>query len=477
MGYGGYDAANAWANTKRRRWTINNMRSEDKLLRPYDRDTLASSARNLGRNAPDFGWMIRKHLDYVSTFSFQCRSGITELDDKIEDLMDWWSRPQNCDIAYRHSLPKLIRLTEQCATIDGDCFVLKLKNGMIQLIESDRVRTPTNLGGYTNFKTSDFIHGVYADSAGKALSYAVCDRKDGGFILSSVMPAYQVLQHGYFVRNDQLRGVSPIASAINSFNDLYESREYALNKAKLSQLLGLKTKFEGDDEPDQTDSQGNPIAQTIDFNSGGVQRINLGPNDDVSFMETSTPSNEFQAFLLQGTQVALKALDIDYSFYDSSHTNYSGARQALLIYEQSCQDKRNRVIQLLNNLTAWRLGLFIDDGELELPAGITLDHIKWEWIPAALPWIDPQKEATANSMLIANRLSSHQQISKEQSRDWFTTIDQLLEEEKYELDRRTEMGLPQMQSSDTNTNSNTSNSTLIAQQIAEMVIEQMQGNK
>src|SRR5206468_764258 len=124
------------------------------------------------------------------------------------------------------------------------------------------------------------------------------------------LPAFNLLQHGYFER-DQLRGVSPIAAAINSFTDLYECREYALNKAKLSQILGVKTKFAGlQDEAETTDSAGNPIATTIDFENGGVQQIDLGPDDSVDFMQTTTPSTEFQAFLLQGTQVALKALDI-----------------------------------------------------------------------------------------------------------------------------------------------------------------------
>jgi hypothetical protein len=51
-------------------------------------------------------------------------------------------------------------------------------------------------------------------------------------------------------------------------------------------------------------------------------------------------------------QTALKGLDIPYSFFDEAHTNYSGARQALLQYEQSADVKRHDV--RLSHLTSSR---------------------------------------------------------------------------------------------------------------------------
>src|SRR5262249_46249172 len=122
---------------------------------------------------------------------------------------------------------------------------------------------------------------------------------------------------------------------------------------------------------------------------------------------------------------------IPYSFFDESHTNYSGARQALLQYEQSACNKRQALRQLLTNLTLWRLDLFVQDGTLILPDNLTLGDINFEWIAAGLPWIDPQKEATANDTLIKQRLKSRQEISKERGKDWFEIVDQIAAEEAY----------------------------------------------
>jgi len=97
----GYDAVEA---KNRRQAPTGRLRSEDKELLPHQRRKLTSAARDIHRNFTIAAWAIRKHLDYVSTFSFQSRTGSADLDGRIEDLMAWWSRPANCDVAGRHSL-------------------------------------------------------------------------------------------------------------------------------------------------------------------------------------------------------------------------------------------------------------------------------------------------------------------------------------------------------------------------------------
>ena len=63
------------------------LRSEDAELLPNDRRKLLSASRDLHRNFSFAAWMIRRHLDYVSSFSFQCRSGNPALDGQVERLM------------------------------------------------------------------------------------------------------------------------------------------------------------------------------------------------------------------------------------------------------------------------------------------------------------------------------------------------------------------------------------------------------
>jgi len=415
--------------TGRRRSRRAALQSEDRELSKRQRSKLVSNTRDLQRNMSIAAWAIRKHLDYCSTFSFQCRTGILNLDDRIESLMTWWSRPVNCDISSRHSLQRLVRLAEERRTIDGDVFIMKLSDGRIQIIEGDRVQTPSS-DLPASFDSARLVHGVDVSSEGRARRYVICDRGDSAnrFTFRAAIPAEFIYQHGFFDRYDQVRGVSPLAAALNTFSDVYECAEYALAKAKVSQLFGLKFKRAGDQPLTPDDNAQTPYQ----FNFGqGPQLLDLDPGDDAEFIESNTPSTEFSAYCEKMIGASLKALDIPYSFYDESFTNYSGARQALLQYEQSAQCKRADVQQFLNQLTAWRVGLWIEDGELALPKGMMLGDVTWDWIPAGLPWIDPLKEVNADVTAIQAGLSSRQQVCRERGQDFFSIADQLAQEHAY----------------------------------------------
>lgn len=418
-----YDAA---ATSKRRRSSPLNLRREDDVLKPRDRDHLISEARILRRNADVFAWAMRRHLDNVSTFSFQARTGNDAVDEQVEELIRWWSLPENCDVTGRHSFQRLIRLMDACALADGDCFIYTLSSGHLQLIEGDRIRTPNDLGDYEGKIDRDaFVHGVQTTDSGKALRYAICDRDGNSFVLRNLAQAKYLIQHGYFDRYDQVRGISPISAGINTFKDLYEAKEYALARMKLSQFFIMKLKraatgFEGD------------TAAEYDIDMGqGPQSIELENGDDAEFLESAQPSTQFQEFVKSRTEAALKSIDIPYSFYDESHTNYSGARQALLMYQQSAAIKRQNIRAILERLTRWRLQLFVLDGELRLPSGMTVENIGFDWVPAGMGWVDPLKEAKADIELVNNRLKSRQEISKARGKDWWEIVGELKAEQDY----------------------------------------------
>lgn len=452
--WNGYDAA----ETRTRRYNRQiNLQREDKVLRNLDRDRVVSNTRALKRNAVDVAWAIRKHLDYVSTFTFRStnstqtdddtlKPGLQALDDAINASVREWSKPENCDVTGRHSLSALTRLNESCAVTDGDCFTMLISDGSMQLIEGDRVRNPTNIGEWKpadlaaqniDFSDGTWINGVQISDTGKPLRYAICDRLGPqAYVLRSIVSAKYIVPHGYFERYDATRGVSPLASALNTFCDLYEAREYALAKMKLAQIFALKMTLAGDSDqeaepdPSAVNDPNKPYSpEGYKFNFGdGPQSMTLQPGDDAEFLESHQPSNEFQAFFQSGLAAGLKALDIPFSFYDEAHSTYSGSRQALVMYEQSAELKRQRLLLWLNAITRWRISLAILDGELTLPDGVTVEDLHWDWVHAALPWIDPVKEANAQAQLLANSTTSRQRICKENGQDFWEILEEQAEE-------------------------------------------------
>jgi len=440
----GYDAVET---SPRRQTPRSDVQSEDDHLIPSKRRKLVSTVRDLKRNFSFAAWAIRKHLDYVSSFSFQSQNkvfygeGMKELDDHIERLMKWWSLKENFDVRGMHSLSESIRLAEACRVTDGDVFLYKLKAGMVQGVEGDLIAKPTSGVLPSRYKAQDFEHGIKRSPAGKPLSYAVNKRVGNHLEFHKVVSARHMIHFAYWDRFDQIRGVSPLASAITTMQDAYESVVYALGRAKISQLFGLVmnrasaeavgevsgggTKTEGDDKSEYK----------VDFGKGPFILDFDHPDDDAKFIDSNQPSSEFVQFFNATLALALKALDIPFSFYDESFTNYSGARQALLLYEQSAAEKRKAVKAVLDALTRWRIMLWIASGVLKLPAGITISDIRWDWQPSGIPWVDPLKETMADKEAVDGALNSRRRILRKQGIDVNEVFDEL-EQEQNEIEKR-----------------------------------------
>ena len=83
----GYDGIR---NSGKRKAASPITKSEDEQLKNRDRHSMIGATRDLARNFAVVAWAIRKHLDYVSMFDFQSRTGNPALDLQIEGLMRDW---------------------------------------------------------------------------------------------------------------------------------------------------------------------------------------------------------------------------------------------------------------------------------------------------------------------------------------------------------------------------------------------------
>lgn len=438
----GYDALE---NNGRRKGRPATHRSEDRMLTATQRARLSSSTRDLQRNFAIAAWAIRKHLDYVSTFTFQADTGDDAFDDELEQFFAWWAKPANCDVAGRLSLDQLIRMGEALATTDGDEFLNFTAAGQLQGVEYDRVRTPHDTA---SVKLDDpslrWEHGVLVTPAGRSLAYAVHARSGSngeGLEFERILSSAYCYHHAYRTRYDQVRGVSPMAPAINSLSDVYENFDYALAKAKVAQLFALafyrgNADELGDLSHDSAQTSDGEEAESsgykVDFGKGPVM-LDLEPGDRAEFLESKNPSSEFQAFTISMIGVALKALDLPYSFYDESFTNYSGQRQAWIQYDESANHKRERNRNKLDWCTARRLSIAIRDGELTLPRKMSFDHAlrHCNWISRGIPWIDPLKEITADVAAIKAGQLGPETACRQRGVDVYKMIDERARVERY----------------------------------------------
>jgi capsid protein len=412
-------------------------RSEDLILDGSKRAKVQANADDIARNFSVARWMIRKHLDFVTCFEFESLTGHDEFDDQVEQLVARWSRAGNCDRAGRHPLWRIVRLLEAQRTIKGDCGLLKLSDGRLQAIESDRVRNP---GGATiSGDKQNWVHGVKLDDAGRALAYAIHKRRRGSFEFERTVPAGSFILHGYFDRFDQVRGISPIVAALDPLRDLYENFTLALAKAKVEQLFALAFYRQANESAGDTTNGGDEGSEKgkykVDFGAGPVL-LDLDPGDRAEFLTSSSPHSNFQAFTELILAIAMKALDLPYIFADEGAGVFHSFRGSWLIYNRACESKREENRDVLNRLTLWRLMLALLDGELALPPGMTLGDVAWAWTHRGFPWFDPNKELNGDLAAIQGGFDTPQRITQKRGGgNWYANIEQTAKALKFAAER------------------------------------------
>ena len=128
----------AGVNNKNRKNVMPDPRSEDGFWAD-DCEVHSARAREQLRNFSMLQWMIDKHLDFVATFDVEFSTGITSLDDWLEELYQWWSKAENFDAGKRYSLFQYLRINEAQKILHGDMGTLKLADGRVMAVDSDQI--------------------------------------------------------------------------------------------------------------------------------------------------------------------------------------------------------------------------------------------------------------------------------------------------------------------------------------------------
>jgi len=365
--------------------------------------------------------MVRKHLDYVTRFRFQPVTGDADLDDQLERLMDWRGRASNWDVCGRHNRQRFMRLLEASRVIDGDVGTILLSSGLLQAIEGDRITWPTSGTPPASYNRDDWIHGIKTTTTGANASYMVCNRSGQGLVFNRAVRANNMHFLAYYDRFDQVRGISPLASALNTITDLYETLDYTRIKSKMHAMLGVflarqpvDTDSDGFQYSDQDDGEA-PDSNTdaYDFELQPGLKIEGLPGDTIQTIESKNPSQEFQDFTALMIQIAILALDLPFTQFDSRKSSYSAQRQDLLAYQKSVRQKQDDLREFLDRTTAWDIARWNATGLLQLPSGMLPRDVKWHWVSEGNPWLDPMKEVGANIQAVSAGFTTRDNICRE----------------------------------------------------------------
>lgn len=432
----GYDAVDQGG---RRKQASPHLRSEDLELNANRRKQLVAQSRDMMRNLAIAGFAIRKHLDFVARFRLAVQTK-TSFDTEAQLLWEEWANsPELCDITARHTFPRMVRMAESRAVIDGDCLLLPLKTGQLQFIESDRVRSSLI------DPKGRIYHGVRVNEQGRALGYQVHRRgpTGSGYEFERELAAKDVLFHGYFPteRADQVRGISPIAAGINNLVDAYEWADIAKATEKVRAAFAMIVKSANPDGVGtHTIADVNGNRYDVEFGKGPF-KLEMDPHDSLEFLSSQTPAGATVEFFKGCIGVALKSLDIPLCFYDETLTNFFGQRAQFLLYIESCKTKRNDLrTNILHPNFRWKVAQWVAQGRLTLPAGatsMTIDRLPFSFCSAGMPYWNPVQEITAQLMAIRGGLANYEDVYLETTgRDWFEDMKRLGEQQKFLIDNK-----------------------------------------
>jgi|TARA_R110000851_G_scaffold258118_1_gene410526 capsid protein len=462
-----YDAI---VDKKRRRAPATKVKHEGIVLNDKKRSKLLATAQDQVRNHSLVAWMVRKHLDYVSSFHFNFRTPDTDLNKLVNRIFDWHSVAKNIDISQRLGRDEIFRMFEMEKTVSGDAAFIKIADEMkLQCIESDLIARPKTFDEDATQETKDKAgavgdSGMIRGSQGQPLEYSICNRGPEGKTkeFDHFEPAENVIFDAYFTRfSSQFRGISPLSTAINTVQDLGESFEANILKAKLTALFGIAI-MRKSGSPDlggaagtleeTADATATATDTHLDINLDTINVIDLDEDEKIEVIESGTPSTEFINATYVYIHLVLLALDIPVTYFDSRRSSFSARIADSNDYEKASEWKRekNRVARkeysdfvcqtLWNDATdEWGLKAATE------AAGLTLRDLKdeCEWIPSGSPWLDKLKQIKGDEKAIELRVDNAIDAARRRGSNVFRNIDKQLEVEKYEVDKRLDMGLPE----------------------------------
>lgn len=355
----GYDIIRP-TRTRRQPTTI--LWTEDKILNRSFRKTAVATARECLRNGTLAGYALRKHLQFVSNFTFECKHPSKRIrNDITEFAADWLA---NIDDTERYDFSELADRVETCRVVDGDVLISYVGDGKIQVFEQSELQSPG--GDSPQEYGKRWIQGVLVGENGRVLGYNIRRGSNDFFI-----PSDRAYLLGYFQYLNQYRGISPLASGINSFIDIYEATDYALSKAKLSQMVGLLTKHDKLSDvraakkiiEDDLICERRMVHEKI---GSELLHLQMDSTDAAEFLTPDTPGGSFQEFITKAIHFALASLDIPYNFFDSSIANFYGNTMSTELFLDTIHKKQNSWIVLMNRLFKWTLADAVYDGKVSL---------------------------------------------------------------------------------------------------------------
>jgi lambda family phage portal protein len=331
---------------------------------------------------------------------------------------DWCKRPE---VTWLHDWASTQRLLARSWFRDGDVFAQQITGTLsslnhgttvpfsLEMIEADLVPIEYSL-------PPNIVQGIELNAWGRPTGYYVYMFPPGEQVTATIGAALQpsmlkrvsadrMLHCRMVDRIRQLRGVSLFATVLQRLDDLkdYEESERIAAKVAASMAAVIKKGL-----PDDYAQPSEGEARELKFRPGMIFD-DLRPGEDISTIDTKRPNANLLTYrqgqlrgVASGTGTSFSSIARDYG------GTYSAQRQELVeswaAYATLAGEFTAAIVRPVYESF---VAMAIASGAVRVPADVIPDTIDDAiYIAPQMPWIDPESEAVAATVLERNRYES-----------------------------------------------------------------------
>lgn len=421
----------------------------EQIDKPY-RERLLRRARDLERNNDIAKSIILPFERNVVGKGFRVQARVKKRngmdDEKINNAIEkaWkkWRRARNCDITGQSSFDEILKMIVRRRIVDGEIFVIKTYDAgssipfKIQLVEPDQLDNSVMYGENGNLVKS----GVEVNSVNKPVAYWFYKTlPDGYFPTESIrIKAERVIHLFNKIRPTQVRGISDLASSMDSIRDSGEYLEAERVKARIAACFSLFVK--------STDpNTANPYSRLNKMPQENQQRLDeiapgiieyLRPGEEIEVANPGSIPTNTKDFVEQQQRLVGAGQGLSYEMVsrDVSKVTYSSARQGLLEDRRTFEPIQEYLIEhfCIEIYTEFLISAI-------LAGEVTIDdfwsdkdrYLEHVWIPPGWTWVDPLKDVKASGTEVDSNFATLEEKCAEQGKDWKEVVDQRAREKKY----------------------------------------------
>ncbi|MFQ5493773.1 MAG: phage portal protein [Phycisphaerae bacterium] len=408
--------------------------------------------RDYDRNNMIVGQAISRLVNNVlqDGVKLDAQTGDAEVDAKIARLWNAWRmEPDACDLAGEADLQQMAKLSLRHVIVDGDVVHLPTRGGRLQAVEAQRLRTPRELRGRV-------IHGVELSEDRRRIGYFFTTddvdvnkqprltdmRRIAARSADGSRQVFHIYNPKRFTQSRGVSALAPIVFPVGMHDDLQFAN---LLRAQVAACYAVfrerDAEFGGRGDEDRRGSQtvdtfADGSSRTLEGISPGMEIVG-SPGEKLVGFSPNIPNPEFfqHASLILSIIAINLGLPVQVLLLDPTRTNFSGWRGAIdqaRIGFREIQDWM--VAKFYRPVYLWKLsqwvqddvdGLRTDATRLDGTGGDVMGH---RWGRPTWPYIEPLKDAQADTLRIKSGLISPRRMHAERGRDYNEVFRELIED-------------------------------------------------